>query len=210
MADCPQAEVTARVEQQAQAFQAAAAVAASVQQIGSIVASATLPQTGWITSGSAMELGIWSDAQAMATRQLEALLRRAGRRLVETPKDGSCLFHALNLSSRGAPVMTIDEMRSVAVAQATPEQLEVAAMDRGLTVEEYRSLMMRRTTWGDELMVAMMAITLVMSITVVSPVYTRTWDSNGTEREGASESAVWIAYNGSNHYYGTALLDQHG
>ena len=62
---------------------------------------------------------------------------------LSTPKDGHCLFHALNkggiASLSDCPCsLTIDEMRGMALARATRQQLEMAASctRSGVSVEE--------------------------------------------------------------------------
>eukprot|EP00927_Polykrikos_kofoidii_P014152 TRINITY_DN16176_c0_g1_i2.p1 TRINITY_DN16176_c0_g1~~TRINITY_DN16176_c0_g1_i2.p1 ORF type:complete len:3105 (-),score=492.61 TRINITY_DN16176_c0_g1_i2:105-9254(-) len=162
--------------------------------------------SGWTSKGNPLQFSVDIDVDSMVTRQLEASLKKSGRKLVQTPRDGSCLFHALNLSDVRGPIATIDVLRRDALAKATPEQIEIAALDRGMTAEEYRSRMLQQGTWGDDLMIGLLAIAFQRSITVVSPTYRRTWGANGVEFDGDEASSTWIAYNGNNHYYGTTLF----
>ena len=149
------------------------------------------------------------DAEVVAERQLEISLRRFGRQLVQTPRDGSCLFHAVRhgIESRQATeVPTVQEMRIRAVNAASREEVEVMAADSGCTVEAYRSQMLKSDTWGDELMIGMLSLTQRIAITLMTPVYCRTWSADGVVLTEVKEDAVWIVYNGRNHYYATSTI----
>merc|ERR1719429_680717 len=59
------------------------------------------------------------------------------------------------------------------------EEVAVMAADSGCTVEAYCSQMLKSDTWGDELMIGMLSLTQRIAITLMTPVYCRTWSADG-------------------------------
>jgi len=168
---------------------------------------APLACVGWSPAGETFDLSTGADSSVMATRQLEEILRQHGRKLVPTPLDGSCLLRALHLTTSRGFVVTIEELRQQALAQAQPEQLEIAAGDRGMTAEEYRARMMQPGARANDLVVGLLALSQQMAITVVSPAYVCTWTAAGKQLPGhPGERSLWIACDGSNHFRATAPL----
>eukprot|EP00930_Biecheleria_cincta_P023028 TRINITY_DN1668_c0_g1_i1.p1 TRINITY_DN1668_c0_g1~~TRINITY_DN1668_c0_g1_i1.p1 ORF type:complete len:1409 (-),score=267.09 TRINITY_DN1668_c0_g1_i1:852-4718(-) len=160
---------------------------------------------GWSTRGVSLHLGDHIDVLRMAELQLQERAAQLGLALVETPRDGSCLFHALRhgqLLQKRADVQSILEMRLHALAQASEEQLAVAALDQGLEPDEYKYRMRQPSTWADELMLGLLAITQGASITVLTPTYVRTYTAEGTATSAVPDDAVWVGYDGRAHYYG--------
>ena len=78
---------------------------------------------------------------------------------VNTPVDGSCLFHGLVRGGlvQGIPgSLHISDLRRIALALASPEQLAIDAASCRVTVEEY-VVGMRGCDWGDGLMLVLLS-----------------------------------------------------
>ena len=124
-----------------------------------------------------------------------------------TPTDGHCLFHALAHGGllRDIPgSLTIQQLRSLAVTNATAEQLEHAALasDPPVSVAEYSASMRQGSIFGDNLMIAVLAVCFKTNIVVVSHSSSRTFLATGGEQEGTAPDAVWLAHLPEQHYFG--------
>ena len=118
-----------------------------------------------------------------------------------------CLFHALEAGGLLDDIpesLTVQELRDLAIASATPERLAIAAAGAGgveLSVEDYVAGM-RGNAYGDNLFIALLAQCFQRDICVVRRDYIRTYLSGGGEINEAVKGAIWIAHIGEAHYYG--------
>ena len=143
-----------------------------------------------------------------ARTALQNKLLERGRELDDTPRDGHCLFHALRAGGllRDVPGgLTIPQLRALVVSSASAEQLQLMAVERRVSVDEYKRTMLAGG-YGDNLTIAMLARVFSASICVISPDTDRTFTRAG-EVAGAAAGvdSIWIAYNGVNHYYGVKV-----
>ncbi|CAK0859201.1 unnamed protein product [Prorocentrum cordatum] len=126
----------------------------------------------------------------------------------ETPKDGSCLFHALRagglFSQRalGDVRLSTRDLRKMAVNEASDQQVAIAAAsnDPSMSVDDYREGM-RNGEWGDNLMLACLSRAFNRAITVISKDTARTFLPDG-ESPGVLEDAAWVAHYSEVRYFG--------
>ena len=130
---------------------------------------------------------------------------------VSTPRDGHCLFHGLRTGGLCNDIdepLEVNALRGMAVNMASAEQLTLAAMAQGggMTSQTY-SEKMRQGEYGDELMVALLAVVFDRQIAVITPTYARTYLPDHTDTQGVKDGSVVILHNGQNHYYGVIPRD---
>ena len=126
----------------------------------------------------------------------------------DTPRDGSCLFHALKSGGLfaqrelGDVCLSVADLRKMAVNEATEEQLALAAAtnDPPMSTAEYKRGM-RNGDWGDNLMLACLSRAFKKPISVISKDTARTFLPDG-EVPGVLEEAVWVAHYAELHYFG--------
>lgn len=138
---------------------------------------------------------------------------------LETPGDGHCLFWALQEgglitpSDMGDVRLTIQELRSIALSEATQEELSLAALGtedehgQPMSVEQYIAGM-RQGLWGDMLMISCLARAFNLDITVISENHARTFGAAGGDFDGVMDTAIWVAHRGEEHYYGIKRAGQ--
>lgn len=156
-------------------------------------------------SSSLQEAAAETAAEAVAVASLQTrldALEKGSSVDVATPKDGHCLFHGLRrgglASMNNCPCsLSIPELRGMALSMASQEQLTAAAAstDGGITLEEYVSRM-KRSEYGDHLIVALLSQVFETPITVISATMVRTWYPDSSEVAGAAPEAIWVAHVG--------------
>lgn len=142
------------------------------------------------------------EALEAAENALQAALSsvEAGAQIdLTTPADGHCLFWSmlrgglLVPDNLGGLDFSIAELRAMALAAATPAELELAAIStldadgEPLSVETYRNGMLEGL-YGDHLMIACLARIFDRDITVVSTDSSRTFLAAGLHNKGMEET----------------------
>ena len=145
---------------------------------------------------------------ALAKRTAESALQEQLTRLehgacldLRTPADGHCLFWALLEGGLACPAemgdvqLDISELRAIAVSEASPHELEIAALGTPgcQTTEDYVNGM-RQGLYGDMLVLGCLARVFNRDITVVSQNYARTYLAVGGDTDGPRDTAIWIAH----------------